>query len=196
MTESLESLRDWLFRGLMFEADAEKFRQAGIRIGADQREVEARLLEEAMAPFPLDLRNDALQMARLYALVFCFENSVRQLIKERLQERHKLDWWAKGVPQKVKTFAEDRQRAAYEDSWLEGEKTDLLGFVEFGHLADIIIANWEDFTDLIPTQHWLKQRMEELEKARNFVAHNRLLLPSEFDRIEMYVADWNRTVGL
>src|SRR5690348_8978348 len=185
-----------MFRALLFEADAEKFRQSGIRIGADQREVESRLLEEALAPFPLDLRNDALQMARLYALLYCFENSVRQLVKERLQEKNGVDWWIKGVPTKVQKFAEDRQKTAQEDSWLEGDKTELLDFVEFGHLADIIIQNWDDFTDLVPTQHWLKQRMEELEKARNFVAHHRLLLPSEFDRIQMYISDWNHTVGL
>jgi Swt1-like HEPN len=185
-----------MFRGLLFEADAEKLRQAGIRVGSDQREVEARLLEEAMAPFPLDLRNEALQMARLHALLYCFENSVRQLVKERLQEKFKTDWWPRGVPQKVQTFAESRQKSARQDSWLEGDKTDLLQFVEFGHLADIVINNWEDFSDLIPTQHWLKQRMEELEKARNFVAHHRLLLPSEFARIEMYIADWNRMVGI
>ncbi len=185
-----------MFRALLFEADAEKFRQAGIRVGADQREVEARLLEDAMAPFPLDIRNEALQMARLYALLYCFENAVRQLVKERLQEKHGADWWTAGVPQKVQKFAEDRQKTAVEDSWLEGQKADLLEFVEFGHLADIVIQQWEHFADLIPTQHWLKQRMDELEKARNFVAHHRLLLPAEFDRIEMYVADWNRSVGL
>jgi len=196
LTERFKDLRDWMFKGLLFEAEAEKFRQAGIRVGADLREVEARLLEEALAPFPLDIRNEALQMARVYTLLYCFENSVRQLIKERLQEKHGVDWWTKGVPQKVQKFAEDRQKAATEESWLEGDKTDLLGFVDFGQLADIVIQNWDDFSDLIPSQHWLKQRMEELEKARNFVAHHRLLLPSEFDRIEMYIADWNRTVGL
>jgi hypothetical protein len=38
--------------------------------------------------------------------------------------------------------------------------------------------------------------LDELEKARNFVAHNRLLQAGEFQRIEMYVNDWNRMVGL
>jgi hypothetical protein len=32
--------------------------------------------------------------------------------------------------------------------------------------------------------------MTELEKARNFAAHHRMLLPSEFQRIYMYIADW------
>ena len=40
------------------------------------------------------------------------------------------------------------------------------------------------------------QRMEELEKARNFIAHNRMLLPSEFQRMYMYIADRNPVIGL
>ena len=42
----------------------------------------------------------------------------------------------------------------------------------------------------------LKQRMDELEKSRNFLAHNGRLLPSEFQRLYMYIADWNRVKGL
>ena len=135
-------------------------------------------------------------MARLYSLLYCFENSVRALITERLREAHGSDWWTQRVPKKVQEFALARQKDAQENSWLEGYSKDLLGFVQFGHLADIIVANWEDFSDLVPTQHWLKQRMDELERARNFMAHNRFLLPTEFQRIEMYVNDWNRMVGL
>lgn len=189
-------VRDWLFRGLLFEADAEKFRAAGIRVGADTRDTERDLLEEVLDPFSIDLRNDALQMARLYSLVYCFENSVRSLIAQRLQERHGIDWWAKKIPQKIQAFAVGRLRDAQENSWLEGQDRGQLSFVDFGHLSDIITNNWDDFSDLIPTQHWIKQRFDELEKARNFVAHNRLLLPSEFRRIEMYVSDWNKMVGL
>jgi hypothetical protein len=38
--------------------------------------------------------------------------------------------------------------------------------------------------------------MDELEKTRHFIAHNRALLPSENQRVYMYIADWNRVVGL
>lgn len=79
--------------------------------------------------------------------------------------------------------------------WLEGAPSSLLHFVDFGHLSDIIVQNWKYFEDLIPSQHWLKQRFDELEKARNFIAHNRYLLDNEFERIDMYVADWNKQVG-
>lgn len=100
------------------------------------------------------------------------------------------------LPPKIREHAESWRKTAHKDTWLEGEKADLLGFVDFGQLAQIVIAKWEDFKDVVPTQHWLKQRMDENEKARNFIAHNRMLLPSEFQRLYMYIVDWNRAVGL
>lgn len=189
------NIREWMFRALMFEAESDVFKNAGIRVGADAEQVEKSLMEETLSPFPIQLRNEALGMSRIYALINCFENSVRDLIKERLKEKFDTDWWEKGVPKTTKEFAIKRQQTAQENSWLEGDNAELIEFTEFGHLSDIIIQNWNDFTDLIPTQHWLKQRFDELEKARNYIAHNRLLLPSEFRRIEQYINDWNKQVG-
>lgn len=192
---SKKDIRDFFFRGLMFESEASDFQSAGIEIGADSQHTEKELLAEALSPFGVTRRNSALEMARLYAVLNCFENELRTFIRETLEEKNGLDWWEK-LPQKIKTHAEGRHETALKDSWLEGEKSDLLGFIDFGMLAKIIIEEWEHFNNLVPSQHWLKQRMDELEKARNFIAHNRMLLPSEFQRIYMYVADWNRVIGL
>lgn len=192
---SSKDLRDFMFRGLMFEAEAEQFRRAGIQIGAISTAAEESLLQEALAPFGVVARNNALEMARLYAVLFCFENEIRDFIREALEEKEGLDWQDK-LPQKIKEHAEGRRDTALKDSWLEGEKSDLLGFVDFGQLAQIIVAKWDLFKNVVPTQHWLKQRMEEIEKARNFIAHNRVLLPSEYQRLYMYIADWNRVIGL
>lgn len=194
MANHYKDLRDFLFRGLMFESEAAVFQGAGIQIGANNAQSEERLLAEALAPFGVARRNEALEMARLYALIYCFENEIRSLIRETLEEKEGVDWWDK-LPAKVKTHAENRQTTAMKDSWLEGQKRDLLGFVDFGMLASIITEKWEFFS-IIPSQHWLRQRMDELEKARNFIAHNRMLLPSEFQRIYMYISDWNRVIGL
>jgi hypothetical protein len=168
---------------LLFEAEADKFQKAGIQIGADTSEAENSLLREALAPFNITTRNSALEMARLYALLFCFENEIRGFVRERLEENEGVDWQNK-LPSAVLKLAESRKETALKDSWLEGEKTDLLGFVEFGHLAQIIVAKWDYFKDIVPTQHWLKQRMDEMEKARNFIAHNRMLLPSVTSHIQ------------
>jgi hypothetical protein len=179
----------------MFESEAVDFQKAGIQVGADAAETEESLLREALSPFGVGRRNSALEMSRLYALLFCFENEVRSFIRERLEEKEGLDWHDK-LPPKILKHAEGRKETALKDSWLEGEKTDLLGFADFGQLAQIIVDKWDHFKDIIPSQHWLKQRMDEMEKARNFIAHNRMLLPSEFQRLYMYIADWNRVIGL
>jgi HEPN superfamily Swt1-like protein len=190
-----KDLRDYLFRGLTFESEAAGFQSAGIQVGAEAGQAEERLLSEAIAPFGVSRRNQAIEMGRLYVLLNCFENEVRALIRERLEEAEGSEWIEK-IPSGVRTYADKRQKEALSDSWLEGEKSDILGFVDFGHLASIIIEKWPYFQDIIPSQHWLKQRMDEMEKARHFIAHNRQLLPSEFQRLYMYVADWNRAIGL
>lgn len=179
----------------MFEAEAERFRRAGIQIGASTSDAQESLLREALAPFGVARRNSALEMARLFALLFCFENEIRDFIRDALEEKEG-SAWQDSLPPKIREHAEGRRDMALKDSWLEGEKADLLGFVDFGQLAQIVIAKWDYFKDVVPTQHWLKQRMDEMEKARNFIAHNRMLLPSEFQRLYMYIADWNRVIGL
>lgn len=179
----------------MFESEATAFQSAGIQIGANSTYAEEQLLAESIAPFSIVRRNSALEMARLYAVLHCFENEIRDYIRETLAENEGHDWWSK-LPQKIKVFAENRQQTALKDSWLEGAKSDLLGFIDFSNLTAIIIEKWSYFSNIIPSQHWLKQRMDELEKVRNFIAHNRVLLPTEYQRVYMYIADWNRVIGL
>lgn len=196
MTDLRKDLRDYMFRGLMFESEAGQFQGAGIQVGADQGQAEERLLSDALSAFGVARRNNALEMARLYAVLHCFENEVRSLIRETLSEKEGITTWTEKLPKAIKQHAESRQKTAFTDSWLEGEKSDILGFVDFGQLSSIILEKWQHFHPLIPSQHWLKQRMDELEKTRNFIAHNRMLLPSEFQRVYMYIADWNRVIGL
>lgn len=190
-------IRDFVFRGLLFDSEAARFRNAGISVGSDIAASEDLLVQQALAPFGVARRNEALQMARLYAVLHAFENEVRDLVKETLDEHAPLDWWdTDAIPKKVRDNADTRQKAAIKDSWLEGAKSERLEFVDFGDLAAIIIQNWNHFSDIVPSQEWLKQRMQELEKCRNFVAHHRLLLPSEFQRVYMYISDWNKVIGL
>lgn len=42
-----------------------------------------------------------------------------------------------------------------------------------GNLGQIVIANWDDFSDIIPNQAWLMSRMDDLEMSRNIIMHGR-----------------------
>src|SRR5687768_6292569 len=101
---------------MMFEAEAERFRRAGIQIGSTSTEAEENLLAEALSPFGVARRNQALEMARLYAVLFCFENEIREFIRDALMEAEGSEWQEK-LPVKVKELAESRRNEALKDSW-------------------------------------------------------------------------------
>lgn len=135
-------------------------------------------------------------MARLYALLFCFENSVRDLVSDRLAEIEGENWWQTKVAGSIQKSAQTTYDKAVANAWLDGAKGRMIDFTTFGQLVKIIIDNWQHFEYLIPSQAWLNQKMGEVEDVRNFTAHSRMLSDREFERMVMYIDDWNRQIGL
>lgn len=109
------SFREFIFRGLLFESEASRFQKAGIKVGADLSETEETLLHEALEPFGIGMRNNALQMARLYAVLHCFENQIRNLIRDTLEENIGADWYEK-LPQKIQNHVDTRKKSALKES--------------------------------------------------------------------------------
>ncbi len=167
----------------MLESEAERFQSAGIQIGASASNSDQHLLAEALAPFSVSRRNNALEMARLYALLHCFENEVRSLIRDTLLEKEGPDWWAK-LSSRVRNHAESRQKTAFKDSWLEGEKEDSLGYVDFGMLATIMVEKWEYFESIIPS-HFCEifQRVNRVYNAIDHELRSRTILKFRYDVI-------------
>jgi len=79
----------------MFESEATRFQSAGIQIGASSTHAEEQLLAESIAPFSISRRNSALEMARLYAVLHCFVNEIREYIRETMEDKEGIDWWDK-----------------------------------------------------------------------------------------------------
>ncbi len=169
---------------------------SGIKIGADARSFDENMMDGLLAPFPIDSRVAALKMARLYALLHCFENSIRDLVSERLLEKHGENWWQNAVSAKIQKYAADVRQKAIEQSWLDGDKGAMIDFVTLGHLTDIMVNSWSDFEEILPGQDWLRQRMNEIENIRNFAAHGRVIGEREYNRVLMYIEDWRMQIGL
>jgi hypothetical protein len=68
-------------------------------------------------------------------------------------------------------------------------------YTDFGDLLLLIQGNWPDFEDLFPDQHWIANRLNDLEASRNIIAHSNQLDEREIDRVKMYLHDWIRQVG-
>ena len=70
-----------------------------------------------------------------------------------------------------------------------------IGYTMFGQLGQIIIARWDDFSDLFPDQAWITSRFNDLEMSRNIIMHTNVLPAGEIERIDSLVMDWLRQVG-
>jgi len=70
-----------------------------------------------------------------------------------------------------------------------------IGYTMLCNLTQIIISNWDDFSDIIPTQAWITSRMDDLEMSRNIIMHTGLLPDIEMERIESIVRDLVKQLG-
>ena len=190
----LARIRNWLFKGLAVEDLLDRLEGDGIAVHAatDPRTVQQVLPLES---FSIDVRRSAMRALPAYVAFFCIENAIRELVTERLRENHGSDWWEHRSTAAIQKKVNDRQNKEGRQRWHVRRGDAEIFYTDFGDLKDLIINNWEDFEDLLPDQHWLSARLDELESSRNVIAHSNLLEQRELDRIKMYLEDWIRQVG-
>jgi hypothetical protein len=78
---------------------------------------------------------------------------------------------------------------AEKNRWHQAEYQRNIDLRLFGDLASIVISYWQEFDDLFPSQHWIKQRLDDPERSKNVIAHANLLPDTEIERIERYLED-------
>jgi hypothetical protein len=188
------SLREWLFAGLMVETALNDLESEGIAVRA-QSDPQALQRVMPLEEFSATIRASAMQALPAYLAFFVFENSVREVVAERLGERLGPDWWQTAASNPLKLKVEGRQNSEGKNRWHMRRGATELYYTDFGDLASLIRNNWDQFDDLFPDINWVVTRFDELEKSRNIVAHNNLLEPHEVSRIGLYLRDWTRQVG-
>ena len=177
-------------RNLMLETDLAKLEKQGIDIGHMQTVTKDENVESEL--FDADIRKSARRMADFYVIYFCFENSVRRLIKETLVEEYGTDWWEKGVPQGIKDNVKKLQEAEKETTLVIRSNEDQLTYTNFGELIPVIESNWQLFADKIRSQKAMQQTLSQFNKTRNLIAHSCELDKDEVIRLELLVKDWQR----
>jgi hypothetical protein len=187
-----KSVRQFVFDAILLQDDFRRLRLDGIEI---ELPAEAALVERATeSDFSPRILASARRMASVYVLIFSLENSARELIADRLRDRKGADWWD-SVPNSIRKKVEDLRAKEKLNRYHTDRSTELLGYTFFGNLAQIIIANWTDFSDLFPDQAWVTSRFNDLELSRNIVMHTGILPEFEIERVESIARDWLRQVG-
>ncbi len=107
-----------------------------------------------------------------YALIEWFENTLRVLIREVLDNAHGEEWWRKGVPLNIrKECAARNQEAQLKEEWKLSEML----FIDFHTYAELINKKKKIFGAVIGTKELdkLVKRLKELSPIRNAIMHCR-----------------------
>lgn len=186
-------LQHAIFKTMLLDNSLSQLEGSGISVRSD---VPTQALAEVrFADFSPVVRQRALQMQHVYVSFFCLENSARELISQRLAERHNVDWWKTQVPTRIQDAVAKLKEKEQKNRYHAARSSSEIGYTTFGHLEQIIIARWDDFSDLFPDQAWIKSRFTDLEMSRNIIMHTNVLPAIEIERIDSIVRDWLRQVG-
>lgn len=186
-------IREFIFNALLVNDSFKSLESNGISIinPIDYPPI-TRVVENDFSP---RIWHDAQNMSSVYTALYCIENTIRNFIVERMSERHGIDWWNKKVPSNIKTSVENLKKKEAKNKYYSNRSDSEVGYTMLGNLGQIIIANWEDFSDIIPNQAWLSSRMDDLEMSRNIIMHTGILPQVEIERIESIVRDLLRQIG-
>ena len=153
----------------------------------------AERLELSDPLLPERVLKDAKGMAGVYAELYVFENSVREVIRRVLSKQYGDDWWTvciKAEHPKVYSNADSRMENEERNAWHRRRGNHEIHYTDISDLVTIIEGQWSHFKDLFPDQPWVTQRIKEIARSRNVVDHHNPLRKQDQERISVYFADW------
>jgi len=141
--------------------------------------------------FKEKLRFEAAAMAAHYAVFYCLENSIRELIVQRLEEVHGVAWWDSSVPEVVRKNSEANRKKEL-GTGITPRSTDLIDYSNFGELGEIIKWNWSIFGDMFRDPRAVERILSNLNTLRAPIAHCKVLAEDEVLRLHLGLRDWFR----
>ncbi len=137
------------------------------------------------------LRAEASRMTTNYAIFYCPENSIREVIVQRLEEQHGAGWWNTAVPENVRKNAEANRKKEV-SSGVTPRSTEEIDFTTFGELSEIIKTNWDMFGDMFRDLRAVEKVLATLNTLRAPIAHCKALAEDEELRLHLGLRDWFR----
>lgn len=150
-------------------------------------------IEEIMKIVPddnyLSISNDLIEkgkrMANAYVALYALENHIRNYIDTKLTEKIGADYIISiAIPKKLKQGIETRKSQEQSKKWLPLRGDNDLYYLDFIDLADVIANNWDYFKDDIPSQEWIKIKMQDVYDIRCLIAHNSYISDDNIQLLE------------
>jgi hypothetical protein len=136
------------------------------------------------------IRAEAAQMAPHYEMFYSLETTIRRNVRDQLAAQGD-DWWEALIPETIRLEAE-RVQQRERDSGVTPRSDDLIDFLTFGQLSDIIKTNWDTFGAMFSSKKAVEKVMASLNMLRGPIAHFSPLAEDEVLRLRLAVRDWFR----
>jgi hypothetical protein len=143
---------------------------------------------------------DAERMAKVYPLLYVFENSAREFIDGHLAQKYGKDWWddPKLVVKDVRDAVEISRKAEAANRTHTSSKARPIYYTTFGNLVRIVESEKGRTVfkkPLFPRPTWFTELVKASEHTRNIVMHMNPLQPADVRRLEMALQDWLKQIG-
>jgi hypothetical protein len=186
-------LYDFVFRGLLAEEALDREgRKNKYHIDLQDEDISNALSIDVLDDVHVA---NAKSMAVVYTAVAAFENNVRELVTKTLIEKHKEDWWEKGVSSSIRERAQNRIKDEQSARWHSQRGQDPINYTTFGDLKSIMQNNWDVFEVSIGNLAWASGIFEIVERSRNVIMHSGMLEKEDIARLGVNIRDWVKQVG-
>lgn len=144
--------------------------------------------------------DEAVAMAKVYPFLYVVENSIRELIRRVMTDKHGENWWdtqlGKGKLKGVQQRAAERMKSEDDKhSWHQRRGAHPIDYVDIKDLETIILGKQAYFVPhLIGDLDWFKQFMKELYPSRNVVAHMNPLDADNVRDVELKTKRWAKVM--
>lgn len=136
---------------------------------------------------------NAVEMSKVYAKLFVFENSLRVFVSLIMEKKYGNDWWnLLNTPKAIqmKRGAEKRMADEKRNPWHGKRGSHPIYYTDLSDFADFIDEKWPDFKEFFPSKEWIKTRIDEISRSRNCVDHHNCLNDNDISRLNVYFEDW------
>lgn len=189
-------LQAFLYRGLTTSLRVEQLIDEGTLLEGPGVGTPGGRGPAVLGEFTVEARTKASRMGRIYELLYCLENSMRELIERTLKEVPELsESWTDGIDEDILKEARRRESQDEDTRWHGPRGQSILNYLDFPQLGDIILNRWEDFQDLLGDRRWVEEYFREMNPTRRALAHTGDLREFDVERMEMRVREWLRVVG-
>lgn len=144
---------------------------------------------EILDIFPDNLLKESIDMSECYQILYCFENDVRKIINDVMDETFGPEWWDTHVRESIKTEVKKR-RIAEQNSVYYSRGDDPLYFTTLGELKEIIIDNYENFTNHFRSKPFVEELLFQINRLRIVVGHNYVLEDLDISTLKQNIERW------